>query len=89
MGMRTKFTEHPASVGETYGEHFRVASHFAAELAKASFVCAVHAVYPCAFTTRGSDKVKALYAEMTAGARGELATLPDPSVENHAATSAG
>ena len=32
MRLKTYFTEHPASVGETYGEHFRVASHFAKEM---------------------------------------------------------
>lgn len=76
MDISGRFTAHPRSVGETYGQHFRVASHFAAELAKASIACAVHAVYPSACTTRGSDTVKALYAEMTTGARGEASPSP-------------
>lgn len=88
MDIRDRFTAHPGSVGETYGEHFRVATHFAAELAKASFACAVHAVYPCAFTTRASDRVKALHAEMTSGARGEparpVSSPPDPRSREYA-----
>ena len=77
MGFRARFTEHPASVGETYAEHFRVASHFAAELAKASFACAVHAIYPRAHTRTASARVARLHAEMTSGARGEVAEVAE------------
>ena len=70
MRLKTYFTEHLASVGETYGEHFRVASHFAKEMFIASLACAVHAVTPKFFTTTASSKIQQLHAEMTAGARG-------------------
>jgi len=75
MGIKGRFTDHPASVGETYGEHFRMATHFATQMAKATFACAVHAVYPNAFQTKGSDTIRALYDEMNSGKRGELAEL--------------
>ncbi|MDP7066140.1 MAG: DUF6356 family protein [Acidimicrobiales bacterium] len=71
MRVKDYFTEHPASVGETYGEHLRVASHFAKEMLLASFACAVHAVLPNLFTTTASSKVRQLHSEMTQGARGE------------------
>lgn len=95
MGIRAKFTDHPASVGETYGEHFLVATHFAAELAKASFACAVHAFYPNACTTTASGKVRALYAEMNSGARGDLAApegvavLPSAALDGPSASNVG
>ena len=69
MRLKTYFTEHPASVGETYGEHFRVAIHFAKEMFVASLACAVHAVNPRLFTNTASSKIQQLHAEMAAGAR--------------------
>ena len=38
------FTEHPASVNETYGQHFLHASRFAGSLLLAGCACLVHAV---------------------------------------------
>jgi Family of unknown function (DUF6356) len=70
MGMRRYFTEHPASVGESYGEHFRVAVHFARELTAAAAACAVHAVVPSLCTTSASTRIRRLHDEMTAGPRG-------------------
>ncbi|MFT6393303.1 MAG: hypothetical protein ACJA14_002833, partial [Ilumatobacter sp.] len=51
MAIRQHFTEHPESVGETYGEHFRVAAGFAGSLAIAAAAAAVHAVIPSRCTT--------------------------------------
>lgn len=59
------FTEHPASVGETYGEHFAVAGEFGLRLVLAGLACMVHAVLPFAFTRTGSDAVLALHARMS------------------------
>jgi hypothetical protein len=73
MDIRAKFTEHPASVDETYFEHMQVASHFARELFGAAICCAIHAVFPWRHCTTGSSKVKELHAEMTAGARADVA----------------
>ena len=70
MRLKTYFTEHPASVGETYGEHFRLESQLAKEMFISSLACAVHAVTPRFFTTTASSKIQQLHAEMTAGARG-------------------
>ena len=79
MAIKDYFTEHPASVGETYREHFRVASHFAKELALASMAAAAHAVVPSLFASTGSAKIRQLHTEMTAGLR--AGTNGDPVLE--------
>ena len=71
MAIKDYFTEHPASVGETYREHFRVASRFAKGLALASMAAAIHAIAPSLFASTASTKIRQLHSEMTAGFRGE------------------
>lgn len=66
MRLPRQLTEHPATVGETYGEHFRVAWRFARCLAGAAGAAAVHAVLPSLCTTSASDRICRLHAEMTA-----------------------
>ena len=58
------FAEHPASVGETYGEHFVVAGSFGWMLFKASLACFVHAVLPFAFEKTGSKAITELHTRM-------------------------
>lgn len=65
-----KFSEHPATVGETYGEHCRFAFGIATQLAAAAGAAAIHAVYPPAFETTASERIKALNDIVTGGARG-------------------
>ncbi len=79
MALRQRFTEHPASVDETYWEHFKVATHFARSLFGAAAACAVHAVLPWCHEKTASTKVRALCDEMSAGARGRLAELDSVS----------
>ncbi len=73
MAMKQHFTEHPASVGESYAEHFRVAAHFARCLTKAAGAAAVHAVVPSMCQTTASECIRSLYAEMNSGARAQAA----------------
>ena len=49
MNLTQKFTEHPASVGETYGQHFAMAMSFSLSMVRAAFCCAVHALLPFLF----------------------------------------
>ena len=58
------FTEHPASVGETYFEHQRRALRVARRLLVASAAAAVHALVPALFTTRASDTVAEIHDEI-------------------------
>ena len=69
MALRKHFTEHPASVGETYWEHFKVAAGFAGSLAIAAMAAAVHAVVPSRCTKTASKRIVAMHEQMTSGAR--------------------
>ena len=60
------FNDHPASVGETYGEHFGVAARFGWRLTRGGVGCMVHAVLPFVCKTSGSDTVRDLHAELVA-----------------------
>jgi hypothetical protein len=66
---RLSFTEHPASVGETYGEHFATASWFAGRMIAGGLACLVHAALPFLFTTTGSRTVAQLYTRMVSHRR--------------------
>ena len=58
------FSEHPASVGESYSEHLVTAGGFGWTLLKASFACFVHAVLPFAFEKTGSKAITELHTRM-------------------------
>ncbi|SEN44373.1 hypothetical protein SAMN05192583_2796 [Sphingomonas gellani] len=62
----TLFTRHPRSVGESYGEHARVASGFGFQMIRGGLACLVHAVVPGLCTTTGSDTIRRLHARMGA-----------------------
>jgi hypothetical protein len=64
MSLRAKFTDHPATVGETYGEHFVSAMGFSLSMLKAAFCCSVHAILPFAFEKTGSECITGLYDRM-------------------------
>jgi hypothetical protein len=64
MSLRNKFTDHPASVGETYGEHFVSAMGFSLSMLRAAFCCAIHAILPFAFERTGSQCITALHDRM-------------------------
>jgi Family of unknown function (DUF6356) len=64
MGIRRLFTEHPASVGETYFEHLCAASGFAIRMLGGAIACFLHALLPFAFRSTGSDCISALHEEM-------------------------
>ncbi|MFN3434663.1 MAG: DUF6356 family protein [Sphingomonas sp.] len=60
------FTRHPASVGESYGEHFGVASRFGLRMIGGGIAALVHGVLPFLFTTTGSRTIEALHGEIVA-----------------------
>ncbi len=64
--MRTKnlFQDHPASVGETYFQHFGSAISFTGAMLVAAFCCAVHAVLPFLFEKTGSGIITDLHDRM-------------------------
>lgn len=63
---RRLFLDHPDEVGESYGEHARVAGRFGAEMIAGGCACLVHAAVPAFFKTAGSGTVARLHARMVA-----------------------
>lgn len=64
--IRRLFLDHPASVGESYAEHFGVATRFGARMIAGGIGAVVHGVLPFAFKTTGSRTVDRLHAQMVA-----------------------
>lgn len=60
--MANPFTAHPASVGETYGQHLRFAFVFAARMALGGLAAAIHALFPFLFITTASRVLEELNA---------------------------
>jgi hypothetical protein len=58
------FRDHPESVGETYGQHWRSAMRFAFALLGAALVCAIHAFVPGLFKQTASRSIARLYQRM-------------------------
>jgi Family of unknown function (DUF6356) len=65
------FTAHPASVGETYGQHFRFALTFGVRMTLGGLAAVAHAVFPFLFVTTASRALDRLNA-MRAGGRTAL-----------------
>jgi len=66
---RLSFTQHPASVGETYTEHFRSACKFSASMISGGLACFVHAIFPFIFVRTGSSTIQKLYGRMVTNRR--------------------
>lgn len=58
------FTEHPASVGETYGEHLAHASGFGWRMILGGFACILHGLLPFLFVRTGSRQIETLHGRM-------------------------
>jgi hypothetical protein len=72
------FIDHPATVNETYGQHFLAAAGFGLRMIWGGLVCLVHAVIPGAFCNKGSDMICELHERMVTNRRrlAESRTLP-------------
>jgi hypothetical protein len=71
------FTDHPRTIGETYGQHARTALSFGWRMVVGGLACMVHAVVPGLFVKSASRIVVQLNAEM----RGRK---PSPGAEEFA-----
>jgi hypothetical protein len=58
------FTEHPATVGESYTEHLGTAFGFGFRMILGGIACVIHGILPFAFLTTGSSTVKKLHDGM-------------------------
>ena len=63
------FTDHPASVDETYWQHLWAAAGFGFRMIWGGIVCLVHALVPGAFATAGSDMICELHERMVTNRR--------------------
>lgn len=64
MPIAKLFTEHPASVGETYGEHLAMATGFGLRMVLGGLACMVHGLLPFLFVKTGSRQVSTLHSVM-------------------------
>lgn len=64
MSPMRAFTEHPASVGESYGAHMTQAACFGTRMMFAGLACLVHGVLPFLFVRTGSRTIAELNERM-------------------------
>jgi hypothetical protein len=67
MDIGSWFTSHPATVGETYGEHLVMASSFGSRMVLAGVACMLHGLFPFLFVRTGSRTVAELNQRMITG----------------------
>jgi uncharacterized protein DUF6356 len=76
MNLIRAFTEHPASVGESYGEHLGRALCFGTRMVFAGIACLVHGVLPFLFVRTGSRAISELNDRLVVNRR----RVPLPSI---------
>ena len=69
MSIHQLFSEHPASVGESYLQHLRVALGFSGRLLLAGMACLVHAIFPFLCAHTGSNSILELHERMVSRRR--------------------
>ncbi len=73
--MKHLFTDHPATVGESYTEHLGMAGRFAGRMLLGAAACLVHALLPFLFVKTGSAIITELHGRMVTN-RDRLAPAP-------------
>lgn len=72
MNLRQCFTEHPASVNETYAQHFRAAAGIGMTMIGGGLACFAHALLPFTLVTRGSEIIIRLHERIVTQGRGAM-----------------
>jgi len=62
--IKRAFTEHPASVGESYAQHMGMAFGFGGKMVVAGFACLLHGLFPFAFKSTGRKCIEDLHTRM-------------------------
>ena len=62
--IRRIFLDHPKTVGESYWEHFGVASRFGGAMIWGGMKAVVHAAFPNVYETAASDTIRKLHTIM-------------------------
>jgi hypothetical protein len=74
MSISRWFTAHPATVGESYGEHLVTATSFGSRMILAGIACMLHGLLPFLFVRTGSRAVTELNEELDARRRAGAAS---------------
>ncbi len=74
--MTNPFTAHPASVNETYTQHFAFALRFGRRMLQGGSAAAIHAVFPFVFVTTAS-RINDELITMRAASRGRTVRVVD------------
>ena len=69
MNLIRAFSEHPASVGESYSEHLFRAVYFGTRMVFAGVACLVHGLLPFLFVRTGSRAIAELNDRMVVNRR--------------------
>ena len=69
MNSSKLFTEHPASVGETYGEQMVMATGFGVRMIAGGIACLMHGQLPFLFVKTVSNWIAQLHDTMVANRR--------------------
>jgi len=87
VSLRNLFTDHPATVGETYWQHLGAAWGFSWRLMLASLACLLHALLPFLFEKTGSRAITALHDRMVVNRQRHAAgdEAPPSIARRHAA----
>ncbi len=91
--LKKAFTEHPASVGESYLQHMGMAFSFGGKMVVAGMACLLHGLFPFLFVTTGRRCVEDLHNCMVlhrdrrecAEKENEMATMQAETRQLHAA----
>ena len=79
MPLTKLFTDHPASVDETYGEHLVMATGFGLRMILGGFACLIHGLLPFLFVKTGSRQIGTLHDRMVTNrnrAQNQRAQMP-------------
>ncbi|RMD62786.1 MAG: hypothetical protein D6826_06560 [Alphaproteobacteria bacterium] len=83
--MHRLFTDHPASVDETYAEHLGIATAFGTRMILAGLACLIHGLLPFLFVKTGSNTIAELHARMVTHRR----RFPEGRLSAHRGLSTG
>ena len=72
MNVTRPFTEHPASVGESYSEHLGQALCFGSRMVLAGLACLLHGVLPFLFVKTDSGVIADLNTRMVTNRRQQM-----------------
>jgi hypothetical protein len=64
MKLLGAFTDHPASVNETYFQHMGMAFGFGGRMLVAGLACVMHGLFPFLFVRTGSKTIAELHGRM-------------------------